>query len=361
MKRASILVAAIALLSSCAQIPTKQLTSYTQAFAQAQSASEQVLLDFDQALKEARALQRALNPAAAAPTPPSPYPRTWVDASKDAGAGVPDDIEARRRAFKVVADYNAVLVQLAEGKSVEEVKASASGLLTSADKLLTVVSGAGIPALSSVTGIVSTLIGLFEKARLREEFVQAVQKGAPIVQQILDALIADIGSHYDARVSVLNRERVRALAGMRSAAESAASIVAKHGVPDGDRDKIEAAVNDKLAVARSEGVRLPVKLSTGGKSAPAYAELAKAQVQDELNTLDRMSKTYVENVAAAKSLGAMLGGYRKLLEAAQASMKALVKSLDEPVDLAASTDELLSVAFALRRDLAGLRTALAEH
>lgn len=361
MKSTAVLLASAVFVVGCAQIPTKQLSSYTQAFTQAGTASEQVLLDFDQGLKDARSLQRALQPPAAAPSPPAPYPRTWADASKEAGAGVPDDVEVRRRAFKVVADYNAVLVQLAEGKSVEEVKASASGLLTSADKLLTVVTGAGIPGLSSLTGIVTTLVGLFEKARLREEFAQAVRKGSPLVQQILDVMIADIGSHYDVRVVVLTRDRLRALAGMRTAAETVQAIATKHNVADGDRDKLEAAVNEKMAVARAEGVKLPVKVVSGGRTAPAYSELAKAQCHDELVTLERLSKSYVDNVAAAKSLAAMLNSYRKLLETAQSSMKALVKSLDEPADVAASVDEMFAVAFALRRDLAGFRAALSER
>jgi hypothetical protein len=354
-------VAATFGLCACAQIPTKQLTSYTQAFAQAQAASEQVLLDFDQALKEARATQQALVKPAAAPMSPSPYPRSWADAVRSEASAVPDDIEVRRRAFKIVADYNAVLVQLAEGKSVEDVKTSASGLLSSADKFLTVVKGSGIPGLSSITGIVTTLAELFEKARLREEFVKAVQNGAPIVDKILDAFIADIGSHYDARVAVLNRERLRALSRMRSADETARKIVSQHNATSGDRDKLESAVNEKLAVALGDGIKLPVKLAAASSNTPAYSDIAKAQVQDELNTLDRQSKVYVENIAAAKSLSAMLGSYRKLLEATQASMKALVKSLTEPVDIVASADELLGVAFALRRDLRALNSALAEQ
>jgi hypothetical protein len=187
-----------------------------------------------------------------------------------------------------------------------------------------------------------------------------VQNGAPIVEKIVDALIADIGSHYDARVAVLGRQRLRALAGMRTAEETARKIVAQHNVAAADRDKLEAALNDKLAVAREDGIKLPVKLAANNPKAAAYSDIAKAQVQDEMNTLDRLAKAYSENIAAVRSLSAMLNSYRKLLETTQASLKILVRSLSEPVDIVASTDEMLSVAFALRRDLRALHTALAD-
>lgn len=352
---------AFAFVSGCAQIPVTQLSSYTQAFSQAQSASEQILLDYDQTLKEARAFLRARQAPAAADAPAAPYPLTWAEASNNASTRVPDDIEVRRLAFKVVADYNAVLVQLAEGKSVQEVKVGATGLLASADKFLIVAKGAGIPGLSSITSIVATLSELFEKARLREEFVQAAQKGAPVVQRILDALIADIGSHYDARAALLNRERVRTVAAMRSAAESVQKIAAQNNVAAAELDRLEKTVNEKLAAARDEIPVLPVKIGGGGPAAAIYSPVAQAQVRDEENTLDRLSKTYADNVGAMKSLGGALDQYRKLLQTTQASLKAMVKSLSEPVDLAANADEILSIVFALRRDLGELHAARASR
>lgn len=346
--------ATMTFLSACTQIPVAQLASYKQAFSQAQGASEQVLIDYDLALKEARAFGRSRE---ATVSLPAPYPLTWVEASSRAGTRLPDDIETRRLAFKVVADYNGVLTQLAEGKSIDEVKASASGLLTSADKFLTVAKGVGIPGLSGLTGLVSTLIEQFEKARLREEFVLAVEKGAPIVQKIMDIMIEDIASHYEVRATILNRERVRIVAAMRTSAETVQRIVLQYNIPAIELDRLETSINDKLAIARAEIRVLPLKIVGGAGQAAAFSPVVQAQIRDELNSLDRLSKRYGDNIAAMTSLTGTLDQYKKLLQASQASLKSLVKSLKEPVDIAASADEIVGIAFSLRRDLEEMRAA----
>jgi hypothetical protein len=351
-------VAAAVFLCGCAQIPTAQLTAYTQAFEQARTASEQVLLDFDRTIKDAKAYQEP-RPQQANAAPKGPYPLLWSEASSSASSRAPDEIEVRRRALQVVADYNAVLVKLAEGKSVEEVKAGAGGLLTSVDKFLTVARGSGVPGLSSLTGIVSTLVALFEKARLREEFVKAARDGAPIVQSILDEMVKDVGAHYQMRAGLLNAERIDITDAMRTSSETVSSITLEYKVSAADLRDVEKLINEKMASAPNAGFKLPVKLASGSAKSPEYSAVARAQVQNEQAALERLAKGYADNVAAAKALAAALDQYRKLLQAAQASLKALVKSLDEPVDLVASSDELLTIVFSLRRDLGELHAARA--
>jgi len=354
----AIVATAVLCVSGCAQIPVAQLGQYRQAFSQAQEASEKVLLDYDQALKDARTFLRSRQAPA---LPAAPYPLTWNEALNSLEARVPDDIEARRLALKVVADYNEVLTQLAEGKTVDEVKAGASGLVSSIDKFVSVTKGAGIPGLSAITSIISTFVEYLEKARLREEFVQAIEKGSPIVEKIIDALIADIGTHYDARATLLNRERLRTVAAMRTVSETTARIAAQHNIPAADLDKLQKEVNDKLAVARSEIQTLPVKITGGGATSLEYSPVAKAQVEDEQRELARLGGLYVENLNAMKSLTSMLDQYRRLLQKTQSSLRALAKALKEPADVATSADELLGIAFSLRRDLEDLRTARANR
>lgn len=352
----SILVLAAA--SGCAQVPVAQLGQYKQAFSQTQDASDKVLLDYDQALKEGRAFLRSRE---APVQPPAPYPLTWDEAGKSFEARVPDDIEVRRLAFKVIADYNEVLTQLAEGKSIDEVKAGASGLVTSIDKFVTVSQGAGVPGLSAITSIVSTLAEQFEKARLRREFVKAVESGSPIVHKMLDALIADIGSHYAARAELLNRERGRTVSAMRDSAETIDAIASRHNVPAADLGALQKDANEKLAVASAEIRKLPVIFAGGGAKGLEYSAVVKAQVRDEQKELVRLTGVYLDNVNAMKSLTAMLGQYTQLLQKTQASLKTLAKALNAPVDVSAAADELLAIAFSLRRNLEDLRAAKATR
>ena len=110
------------LVSGCPQIPAAELTQYKQAFAQVQDVSEKVLLDYDQALRESQAFIDGRKPAAETP---APYPLVWDDKIMMFDKKKVDGIEVRRLAFQVIGKYNNLLTQLAEGKSVEQVRNSA--------------------------------------------------------------------------------------------------------------------------------------------------------------------------------------------------------------------------------------------
>lgn len=347
-----------ALISGCAQIPVAELTQYKQAFTQTQESSETVLLDYDQALKESRGFIQARS---LAPASVQPYPLIWEDAAKELDGGIPDDIQARRLAFKVIGHYNAVLTQLAEGKSVEQVNAGAKGLLKSIDQLQTTLRGSGITGLVPITGIVTLLADLFEKARLREEFVRAVEKGAPVVEKLIGALIADIKSHYDLRTTLLNRERSRTIAAMRTAQETVSIIVSQRNVPSKEVDRFQTEVNNHLIVVRTALATYPVTVVSGGAGTLNYSAVDQAQVQDELKELGRLENIYKNNIQAADGVKAMLIEYRKLLDKMQAALAGLVRSLSAPVDLTAGTNELLDVAFGLKRHLEDLRAARASQ
>jgi len=96
------------LVPGCVQIPQAELTRYKQAVAQVQEASETILLDYDQAMKEARLLAQTRFPDA---VPAAPYRLVWKDVTTELAGGRTDDIQARRLTLKVIGEYRQMLVK----------------------------------------------------------------------------------------------------------------------------------------------------------------------------------------------------------------------------------------------------------
>ncbi|HTP97326.1 MAG TPA: hypothetical protein VMK05_15850 [Burkholderiales bacterium] len=336
------------------------MTNYKQAFAQVGEASEAVLLDYDQTLKQSKAFLAGRQPASG--EDPLPYPLTWKDVLVNQAAGAPDDIETRRLALSVVAQYNDVLTQLAEGKSAAQIKTGASGLVTSLGKFVAAATGSAIPGLGAIGGLVSTLAEQLEKARLREEFIAALRNGAPVVDKILDALIDDIGSHYDLRASLAGRERLLIVKSTTAQVRGMLAVVKAHAVQAKDvaaLQKIENDLNSALLPARRELLEYPYKLAGAAPAgAPAFDETDAGQLQLAIAELGRLSNAYQDNIRQMQAITALLAKYRTLLASAKASLAALRRGVDKPQDVNLAVDDLLTLAFGIKRDLEDLRTAL---
>lgn len=177
----------------CMHIPTQELSQYRNAFTRVQAASEDILIDFAEAKEKAEKRKNE------ADVSESRVPKFFSVSLEDGGDKQPDAIEVRRTAFRTIDKFNNVLTTLSEGKSIETVQNAAGGFIGAANKFLTVVAGNTVPGLSPVAGILNTLIGEFEKARLREEFEKALRDGAPVIDKMLAALIAERVDHLTLR------------------------------------------------------------------------------------------------------------------------------------------------------------------
>jgi hypothetical protein len=270
-----------------------------------------------------------------------------------------DDIEVCRLTFKVIGEYNAALTQIAEGRSIDDVKGSTTGLLKSIDQLYTTIQGAGIVGLSSAMDIVSVFAEQMEKARLREEFVEAVTKGAPVVEAMINVMIDHIELHYSLRVTILNRERLRTVEAMRTAQETISEIIAERNVSASDVNDVEAEVNRRLATIQTVIEEYPIWLTSAGAKGAVYSPVDDAQVRSELKELGRLSDQYERNIQAVSALTGMLQEYRRMLANTEGAIRALVRSLSAPADLTVDANEMLEAAFRIKRDVEDFRAARA--
>ena len=315
---AACLVAAI-VAAGCTTIPGKEFASYKDTFAKARSAGETVVLDYGVAvsqfeeIKVRRAAAKPEQKRRGAPFDPA------TEAKKSAPV---DHVLVRMQAWDVVARYNDLLTALAEGKPAEDLAAAVDGLSASLNNFpLKAVAASA----ADVSGYLAPLKALaLEAARehSRRQFVEAVGKGAPLINDKFIVLLReDAADFYRVRAG-LNDLEITALAESANATgvrlgELAASFQASR-----EAEAAIAAFNaeaDKLPQLTG-GVRLvaPVKVAPRGPAAPTPE--ARAQI----GTLSQDGKAQLAKVAAKDD---ELNAYRQVLIAYLALLNELERSL----------------------------------
>lgn len=361
--RFTLVIPTILLLAGCFHIPKREFSQYRQTFAQVHTTAGDILLDFDQALKKAKERQAAQEQGQDAPAVRPPYPADLKAFEAKRGGEKLDDIEVRRRALQVITQYNDLLTQLAEGKSAQEVKSSASGLVNAVGKFVTIAGGSGVPGLSAIATIVSTLAELVEKARTRAEFSRAVREGRPVIEKIIDALIEDRRDHYGLRFDLAQEERLLILDEITIKIRLILGFVASLGPSRQDGPNVSDAekdLNSILKPVRGEIVEYPIRLKLAPASArtPPFTEGANERTQASILEIKEQVEKYENNVKQMQALGTALDEYRKLLEGTKTALATLEKMPDKPQDISIVAEELARAAFRVKRNLETLRSAV---
>lgn len=367
----TIVILAMLLSVGCAQIPTSELGQYTEAFNQTKQASELVILDFDQTLKEARQYLVDYQKTKSKTEPIKPYPDSLEKSIEiQKREAQIKDIVVRQKAFSVIDSYNDVLTKLAEGKSIQEVQSATSGLITAASKLAEVAASATVPGLSAFMGLAETIVGLFEKARLMKEFKIAVQDGSPVVTAILNSLIEDTNEHYKARYFLSNEKRLLIVDGIAARVYELRLLIKMHTVPLETIIVIEEELNAAIQEAALElGKQYPAKITEresddaqpAAAQPAAYTALVQVNVDQIIKANQVLGNKYKENVNYMKAHNDMLVNYRNLLNKTIDAMNTLEAALSKPQNIADQADEILSIAFELRRNIEDLKKSFSSQ
>lgn len=361
--RFTLVISTILFLAACSQVPKREFSQYKQTFAQVHTTAADILLDFDQALKKAKERQAAQEQGQDAPVVRPPYPADLKAFEGKRGSEKVDDIEVRRRALQVITQYNDLLTELAEGKSAQEVKSSASGLVNAVGKFVTIAGGSGVPGLSAIATIVSTLAELVEKARTRAEFSRAVRKGRPVIEKIIDALIEDRRDHYGLRFNLAQEERLLILDEITIKIRLILGFVASRGPSRQDGPNVSGAekdLNSILKPVRGEIVEYPIRLRLAPAAAgtPLFTEGANERTQASIIEIKEQVEKYENNVTQMQALGTALDEYRKLLERTKTALATLERMLDKPQDISIVAGELARAAFSVKRNLETLKSTV---
>lgn len=338
---------AICVLSAaCTSVPTQELSQYRQAFAATQAASEAILMDFAAAVHSAQVRQRSAVPSA--------EPAGGITARlENGGSKPPDAIEVRRRAVRTIDQFNSVITTLAEGRSVKEVQGSAGGFIHAAQSFVVAAGGNAVPGLSSLTGVVNTLLGQIEQARARAEFERAVRSGAPVIAAILDVLVEEREQHMGLRVQEANLREVIILDELTTRAAALRSLIGDHSAPvrNDPRAMLQEALNASLVPAQGQlAFKLPLQLSYQN-SKPALTPEQALLAQELLAGVRAWSEAFIANRAAIENLRAALNNYGLLLNQTQIALSSVVTNLGRPQSLQQISENLLGVAFELKSNL----------
>ena len=230
----SMAVAALLLLAGCSTVPVGQVQGYTQAFDQASAAGNRLydevgpVIASEQAKADAEAAaagQPSADPAAVRPAagpnqaagadapclqpmnPPLPYHTCFVPSDFAPGGmpGEPAALVARRRALATITTYNAIALRLASGETANALGAEVQRLGSNASSLAALTgAGAGVaPLIGISTDLAAKLAKWAESLRADQELRAALANGSPLIDQLLQALIADTPRMY-----VFKRETV---------------------------------------------------------------------------------------------------------------------------------------------------------
>lgn len=187
----------LAALAGCVAIPQQELTTYREAYLEAQRAGELLYDELALAVVRAGGGPAKNNCARTERAPACFDPNVALD---DGSAADLPDIRARRLALKSVETYNLAIIDLLEGgrgdaasKRIAELRDTASAFL----KLASVSTGS-LPAL--VSGQSSVVLAGFVKrldnVAARSQARASLLENAPIVDEMISLLIDDTRAMY---------------------------------------------------------------------------------------------------------------------------------------------------------------------
>lgn len=352
---ASVILLVVMSAYGCTSVPQKEYAAYVQAFDETKKASEQLILDLDEAEKIAAKIESGRNPPAAQV---SPFP-SHVSLEKFGSPSI-DPVDARRKALEVVSRFNTVLVDLAAGKKPEQIKSSVDSLVDGLNGVAGLL-GETLPVPGIANGLITTVIDQLQQAQNRKQFVTAMNEAAPIIDAILNLFLRDAQDTYEimARVAKKNSKREKdtvfdLLLQMQAVTAERKSPQAKSMAAElSNVEKRLRIILDQVGLKKEQGYSSDLKT----KGATAFDAITLSQLQQTLAQAEAAALKYTAIINKQKAYHQLAISYGQLLWKTRQSLKVVREALDRPADIHAQATELTGFAFRVKRDLEDLKTA----
>lgn len=342
----------VAALAGCAGIPNEALKSYTDAFSKVQGASDDFLIQYGQTIKNANAFQARLSGGSVAVRS---YPRSL---SSGGDSDLDRNVETMRLGFQVIANYNASLVALAEGKSDQAIASSVKGLASAIASF--------VPVAGTLAGPISVLATELEKARRAEEFRKALKDGAPKVRQILSLIAANVDSNYDIQSNLADNVGTTLGGNVVARIGKLAKLMAGHQAPaagsgfpslEKRQAQLDSAVQP-LTVLDQFKAQYPFQLAFGGAGGTsAYTASTDAIVESVMSDIKAQVAKFQSLDETMNALAKSSESYKQMLSIAIASISKLEAAGATPPDLAGQASDLLRLAFLVKAQIEAVRSA----
>ncbi|HTT40965.1 MAG TPA: hypothetical protein VMH32_25185 [Burkholderiales bacterium] len=357
--------------AGCTTVPQQEFKSYTEAFAEVKSTTEQLLVEYDaarqaeDAYKQAKtaaekAAEEAKKGTKQAPALLPPFPPSVTLTLATESRRPPDPVGARRQALEVVADFNTALVSLAEGKKPEQVKSSIDSLtggLSNVAKLAG--TSLPIPFAGEISTLLSTVITKLDEARNRQQFVAALKEAEPIIRGILRLFAEDAQDIYQIRAGQATRAWTSHQDAVIKLVKQMRDIAKECDRPTVDQaKKLDALEKEVRALLDRAGLKdNSEKLPTTDGAHQQFDELALSQLQQTLVQAQGEADKYEAVIKAQTALLALVVSYGRMLAQTDATLIAVRKALDNPADIREQATELIGFVFTVKRDWEALNAA----
>jgi len=339
----------------CVRVPQRSFQSYSDAFAETKTITEQLLLEYDAA--------RRVEEMHSAPAEPSPragtyYPSEVTIARMGVKKGPKDPVDARRDALEVVSGFNAVLISLAEGRKPDEVKSVTDSLIGDLNTFATLISDDfQIPYAGQIGALISTVVTKLEEANNRRQFIAAIRAAEPIIQGILVLLAEDaqdiytikarqadrLWMHHQGSVAVLVRQ-------MKGVAKECATPTGELATELQDLEQRIRAVYDRVDLTENSE-----ELTTAGTR--PFDRLTMSQLEQTLVQATAEADAYEAVINSQVAFHTLIVSYGQLLAETQSALTTVRLALDEPVDIRQQASELIPLVFAVKRNWEALNDA----
>lgn len=367
MRVSIVLLASVLLLAACTSIPNAELSQYRAAFAEANAAKDEVLVNFDAAISEATLF---VEESSEQVENTSPFPSSLND-----GPSGPDATKARRAAWRVIERYNATLADLAEGKSDKEVRSAVGGFGNSIGKFIQAATGAAIPGFGAIIETAQTIAGKVEEARRAKEFKRAVRLGGPLVQKILDALYEDANDHYTIKWGLAFNTFNNQNAALATSIGEMYLLLDSHQAPvaavppavmappaaDLDGEAFLSTINERLNTATlplaKQLVDYPFTLAWAEGTGLLFTLATKNTVELRLVEIEQRAAAMVALVREVGGIREMLGAYQTLLTKTKDALVKLDRALDAPINIENEADEIIATVFKIKQGIEKYRMA----
>jgi hypothetical protein len=342
--------------SGCTSVPQKEFNSYRDAFSEVMSETEKLLVEYD-AAKRSEAKRKAVK--APAVTGGARFPASVNLSLSGTNTLTTDPVDVRRQALEVVSEFNDVLILLAEGKSVEEVRSGVDALIGSYGKLSELLGVANtIPYAGPIAALASTVIAKLEQANNHRQFEVALREGEPIIRDILSLFAKDAETIYGIRAAQADRIWTREQRTVATLVRQMRSVAGEHAAPDNPADakkltKIEEGVRKILDRAGLQ--KNTEKLKTNGQR--PFGKLMLSQLEQTLVQAEQAAGKYEAVIREQQALYELMASYGVLLSQTNYSLVAVRASLDSPPDIYAQANSLIAIVFAVKRDWEALTDA----
>lgn len=339
----------------CSSVPHREFKSYSDAFAETKSITEQLLLEYDLA-KRAEAKSRS--PQASLSKLSPPYPSEVNLTHIVHGKSFKDPVNARRNALKVVTGFNSVLISLAEGKKPEEVKSVTDSLIENLNNFATLISeDFKIPYAGQVGAIISTVVTKLEESENRKQFIAALREAEPIIQSILALFAKDAQDIYKIKARQTDRLWTDHQDKVATLVRQMKKVAKEYSKPVGDQvnklleiEKKVREVYDRAGLNENSE-----KLSTTGNK--PLDELTISQLEQTLVQANSGADKYEAVMKAQVAFHKLIISYGQLLAQTKSALTTVRLALDAPVDIRQQANELISFVFEVKRDWEALNDA----